>query len=250
MYSPTCALGGREWAFLAFVSSPAQPSDEFQRWLWLLTPVGAPVIEVLESPTHAPPHPGCVPRLARHDAEMPPGIPRLPGRQAPQEGRPRWEVESAFRYDIQGWTQVQIADSLDFRDHHLKVKGATVTQPKDDRSRSARRYVEAGRRTLAELGAWPWCLTREGALRRNTTWWTTEHYLIPLAVWHRNAFRDAIMDVLGTIEITTGTHDGARASEDRGRAADALYDEWYRRGLRTAKHVALASDHLAARDTL
>ena len=201
---------------------PAQPSKEFWEWLWHLTPAGAPVIEVLVS-SHAPPHPGCVPRVsARPEAEMPAGIHRLPGRQAPREGKPRWEVESAFRRNIQGWTETQIADNLDLVDH----LGPSSTSQEGDRPRSARRYVQAGRLTLAKLGAWPWCLTRDGAVWRDPRWWTTERYLRPLAAWHREAFIDSAMDALGTIEAAAGTHSGSRASEDRWRTADALYREW------------------------
>lgn len=205
-----------------------RPSWDLARWLWLLTPPGAPVIPVLQG-DRPPPHPGCVPYLGRHIPEWPhkernaalraqlPGEPiaRKPGTHAPRSGKLRWEVEAAFRRDINGASEGEVAQRLELTE-------GVDRQP--EASRSARRYVSNGRRSLADIGAWPWCLAPNGRPVRN--WWTQEHYLGPLARWHRLAFVRAANDLLGTVDMAVGSHDGERVSVDRWRAAEGLYADW------------------------
>lgn len=184
--------------FLERICPLREPGDELMRWLWLMTPANAPTVPLLEStgrndgPGHVPFLDAFAPReipawphSVRQNAvseALPIGVHREPGHQRPREGRQRWMLESAYLRDLRGSTTVQIADSLDLFDVQSRIT--------ERRSRSADRYIGPGRKTLAELGAWPWCLAEDGKLERR--WWTIERYAEALLVWHQNACIDAV----------------------------------------------------------
>lgn len=209
-----------------------RPSWELARWLWLLTPAGAPVVRVLQG-DRPPPYPGCVPYLGsdirgwpreQRDAALGnrlPGDPvaRKPGSHAPRRGKPRWEMEAAFWYDINGESEGDIAQ-------RLELTSDTGLRPEPgDSSRSVRRYLRQGRSHLSAMNAWPWCLApRRGCPPHE--WWIQEHYLAPLARWHRLAFVNVANDLLATIEIATDSHNGERVSRERWVAAQRLYADW------------------------
>jgi len=111
----------------------------------------------------------------------------------------------AARRDLWGWTQLQIRDSLDLRDVSSAAAG--------DGSRSARRYVSLGRKQLAQVGAWPWCIARGGVLPPR--WWTDREYAERLAAWWYVAWCEDYNDLLGTADRLAGDDSNQRVSGDR-----------------------------------
>jgi hypothetical protein len=206
------------------------PSEELTRWLWLMTPPGAPTVPVLES-TGRDDGPGHVPLLwtaqtadlwqmdsrARIDAvrsRLPQGVAREPGTHRPRAGRGRWAIEAAYLRDVWGHSEAEIGERLELYDtDEAKTAGS-------DRCRQARTYVSSGRRTLASLGAWPWALDDEGRLERQ--WWTIERYAAALLVWHELSCVQAIEDAL---RATRGliTPPMWRSLADTWRPAHDLY---------------------------
>lgn len=198
------------------------PSWDLIDWLWNLIPPGAPVIPVgTAAPdgmkdsrldTFRPVGLPCI-RLAasppivgfrEHWTEqiaerMPATYARAPGRQAPRKGIKLWQMEAAVYRDLVGSGTAEIADVLDLRDD--STRGA------ENGSRSARRYVEAGRRQLVALGAWPWALQPldDGVLPRG--WHRAEHFATALAHWHYYATRETLQDCLRRVERAAGSTD-------------------------------------------
>ena len=97
----------------------------------------------------------------------------------------RWRLEAAVLSDLRGLTNLEIADLLDITDDSSR-NGAGD-------SRSVRRYVGPGRKELAALGAWPWCLTGGKPI---ANWWTDRRYAAALAQWHATASIDAVAEIL------------------------------------------------------
>jgi hypothetical protein len=181
-------------AFLARICPLPEPGEDLVRWLWLMTPAGAPTIPVLES-TDRDDGPGHVPLLtsprspgsALHEVRraLPEGLPREPGHRKPRRGADRWRIEAAHAHDLRGQSEVEVGASLDLFDSSGEAVG---------RCRRAGDYVRAGRELLAEFGAWPWALAPNGKLERR--WWTMERYALALLVWHQDACVHAIEDAL------------------------------------------------------
>jgi hypothetical protein len=210
------------------------PSPEFVRWLWVITPARAPTIEIIasEGREHGPGHvpllamlaPRDIPRVRGHDqrqavlASLPARVYRESGRQAPRSGVDRWGIECAYFRDLRGESSLEIADRLDLRDDQSRTG--------EGGSRSARRYYARGRKILASLGAWPWALAADGRLERN--WWRVERYADALLIWHREAFCDAVNDVLVTVDGLTVPQTW-RVGVERWNEAEALYLRWLER---------------------
>lgn len=190
------------------------PSPEFVQWLWALIPPGAPVIPLGLAPAAEDPAVvdgyvtrgvPCLPfaadpklspirpvRVQQIGERMPEIHRRLPGRQAPRAGVRMWQLEAAFHRDLMGLTTVEIADAMELRD---------ISSRNDENgSRSARRYVQAGRKRLLDLGAWPWLLEPETHGRLPTDWHRDRRYAEALAHWHHAAVTAALRDCLRTVE--------------------------------------------------
>lgn len=87
--------------------------------------------------------------------------------------------------DLRGFSSLEIADLLDIADDASR-NGA-------GNSRSVRRYVGPGRKELAALGAWPWCLTGGKPIAK---WWIDRRYASALANWHMSATTEAVSEIL------------------------------------------------------
>lgn len=183
-------------------------------WLWRITPPGAPLVPILDVP-HAP-GPGCVPfirerfplegrpptwpRRARDEqlvALVPAGLKRPrrgQGSPRPRDGHDRWRMEAAYFRDLYAEDEEQVANRLDLSFDGDLNRGT--------RSRSARRYVGAGRKLLSGLGAWPWCLDASGQL--GAQWWTERRYAVALAAWHFRAFADGLDELLRPVQWAAG----------------------------------------------
>ena len=206
-------------------------------WIWRITPFGAPLVPILHVP-HAP-GPGCVPFIAQSVSvaarppawpqgkrdetirvAVPAGLKRPRREQAtrPREGHARWRMEAAYFSDLWGEDEKQVADRLD-----LAVDAGADEHKRAPRSRSARRYVGEGRRLLAALGAWPWCMDEHGRLE--SRWWSRQRYAEALARWHFDAFADAYDDLLRPVQYVAGARPAWRAV-DYG-AAVRLYREQF-----------------------
>lgn len=223
---------------------PCGPSSDLARWLWLLTPTSAPLVPVVVENAPQPPHPGYMPLLYRlaqppvtswphrkRDAEiaarLPAGVHRKPGHQAPRAGKERWQMETAWHMDIHGQAQAEAAATLDLCDESYVGKAG---------SRSVRRYRLAGRAILSRLGAWPWCLDEAGELEER--WWETKRYAEALAAWHFDAFRNAVNDLLGTVELAAGRDLRWRTDANRLDHARQLYADWYADWYARTSHAA------------
>lgn len=195
------------------------PSPEFVQWLWALIPPGAPVIplgtatpaqdqaaEVDGYVTRGVP---CLPfaadpklspirpvRVQQISERMPEIHRRLPGRQAPRAGVRMWQLEAAFHRDLMGFTTTEIADAIELRDDSSRNA--------ENGSRSARRYVQAGRKRLLDLGAWPWLLEPETHGRLPTDWYRDRRYAEALAHWHYAAVTATLRDCLRTVAHAAG----------------------------------------------
>jgi hypothetical protein len=233
---------------------PPEPSPELALWLWHLTPPTAPTVPVLESRTrdddrYGGRDPGRVPvrddgpghvPLLRHDRgirsaherlqlvreTLPPGVRRQPDHHRPTIGKPRWEIESAFFHDVCGYSNLEIADALDFTDHKKQTWGSRSPE-----SRSARRYVEDGRKALAALGAWPWTLEENGKVDARG-WWRDDRFAIALFGWHEEATVMAINDALLAADCLSG-QETYRTNGDRLATATRLYRERLDRAVRS-----------------
>jgi hypothetical protein len=198
-----------------------KPSPEFVQWLWALIPPGAPVIPLGTGPrdgeqaatvdayiTRGVP---CLPfaadpklspirptRAQQISERMPEVRRRLPGRQAPRAGMRMWQLEAAFHRDLMGFTTAEIADAIELRD--------ISSRNEENGSRSARRYVQAGRKRLVDLGAWPWLLEPETHGRLPTDWYTQQRYAEALAHWHHAAVTATLRDCLRTVEHAAGSN--------------------------------------------
>src|SRR5205823_510488 len=88
----------------------------------------------------------------------------------------------------------------------------------------ARRYVEQGRRLLAELGAWPWCLAEGGFIPDR--WHTQRTYARALADWHYQQSLTVLVATFASVGWAAGSDDkyGGHAAID---AAKAAYREMY-----------------------
>src|SRR5689334_18372626 len=100
-----------------------EPSDELMRWLGLLMPADAPTVPILGADGRSVGI-GHVPLIEAFSSQelpvfptarrraianaLPAGIQRIPSRQAPREGIPRWSIESAFLRDIRGRSTTEI----------------------------------------------------------------------------------------------------------------------------------------------
>ncbi|OAI39920.1 hypothetical protein AYO39_02260 [Actinobacteria bacterium SCGC AG-212-D09] len=158
-----------DWTSFRYLNGPGRG---FARWLAQLLPPNADVIPVTgwERDGNRWRSFGFVPLIAelaqpilprqrtllRQElaVRMPPVVPRRPRHQAPWKGKPMWELNTAFAYDIYGVDTVTIAQALDLSDYLLYNPGVVL----DDESRGGYRYLKEGRARLAGLGAWPWCV--------------------------------------------------------------------------------------------
>lgn len=209
------------------VFCPLPDPPELARRLWLCTPPGAPTVPVLES-TGRDDGPGHLPlldrprglhqtprqRLENVRAALPDGVARVPGHQKPQVGRARWAIEAAYWRDIYGESEAAVGTRLDLYESW-----------DDERSRGARRYVSDGRRTLAEVGAWPWALDDAGRLERR--WWNRERYCEALFVWHERAFIENVNRALLSVDALRVRPEWAH--REGWRPARRLYVEWLER---------------------
>ena len=155
---------------------------------------------------------------------LPPGVHREPQHQAPRLGKRRWAIESAYRRHLLGHSELQIADSLDLTDHLNRVTGSRKRE-----SRSVRRYVKEGRKTLATLGAWPWAVEKDGRLDVRG-WWRDDRFAAALFAWHEEAFVMAYNDTLLSADNITG-RERYRTDGDRLSAGCDLHRERLRRRL-------------------
>jgi hypothetical protein len=220
-----------------------QPSWALVQWLWMLTPPGASVIPIGDYVPHGtkeydldayavkgvpclqlgaqPQMPGI--RSSRQGEirkRMPAAYRREPGRHAPRAGVPKWQMEAAFYRDLVGLTTAKLADELDFRDDS--------TRAAENGSRSARRYVEAGRVALMELGAWPWALEPENGGRLPAGWHYDLRYAAALAGWHHRETCETIEDCLSAVESAAGSTERwrtAAAAEVAREAYQRMYAE-------------------------
>lgn len=192
-------------------------------WLWRLIPPGALVVPVLAKlPEGSKDYPvdryntrgvPCLPdaakpplpardRRAQHAAlleRLPAAHQRIPERQAPRKGIPKWNLEAAFYADLVGLSTIEIADALDLRDD--------ASRNAENGSRSARRYLTPARKRLVELGAWPWALStdKNGLLPRG--WQRDQRYAAALGDWHYDAVTATLHDSLRTVEVAAGSTD-------------------------------------------
>lgn len=199
------------------------PSPDLERWLWIVTPRGAPVVPVLLSSVQeavaAPLLGQNAQSLARTIADrLPVGIHREPGLPDPKRARPRWGIEAAWMHDIRGLSEDEIAGGLG---RMTNADRRRVEDGDDRRSRTGRRYVTSGRHQLAELGAWPWTLSGENGMLP-ARWWEAERFARALAAWHETAFIYSLNDLLVSVD-QLGVDQTSRVLADRWFAARDLY---------------------------
>jgi hypothetical protein len=218
-----------------------QPSWGLVEWLWNLTPPGASVIPMGRRVPHGTKaydldaytvtgvpclRLGAQPRMpairSSRQVEirkrMPASFRREPGRHAPRAGIAKWQMEAAFYRDLVGMRTSELADVLDFRDDS--------TRAAENGSRSARRYVEAGRVALMELGAWPWALEPEDGGRLPAGWHRDLRYAGALAGWHHRETCETIEDCLSAVESAAGSRERWR-TEAAARMAEEAYQRMY-----------------------
>ena len=172
---------------------PPEPRDDvLVRWLAMLTPPAASVIELSLGP---------VPRIAEATCDLPPAIPRRPGTRAPQAGLAYWEMEAAYYRDLDGATSCEIARAMDLQiDLHRE----------NPRSSSADRYVRHGRALLNRLGAWPWAAVANGRLPAK--WREQPAFARPLARWHWEGWERGHLQQMRSVDWAGG--DEARWRRD------------------------------------
>jgi hypothetical protein len=163
---------------------------------------GVPCLPFAAEPKLSPIRPT---RVQQINARMPEIHRRLPGRQALRAGVRMWQLEAAFYRDLMGFTTAEIADAIELRDDS--------TRDGEGGSRSARRYVQAGRRRLLDLGAWPWLLEPETHGRLPANWHHDRRYAEALAHWHHAAVTATLRDCLRAVE---------HAADPNGRSLSTL----------------------------
>lgn len=220
-----------------------EPSWTLVQWLWMLIPPGASVVPMGGKVPHGTRGYnvagytvkgvpclalGARPRMSANRSSrqaevrerMPAAYRREPGRHAPRAGVPQWQMEAALYRDLVGMRTSELADVLDFRDDS--------TRAAENGSRSARRYVEAGRVALMELGAWPWALEPQNGGRLPAGWHHDLRYASALAGWHHRETCQTLADCLSTVETAAGSSERwstAAASRIAREAYQRMYAE-------------------------
>ncbi len=223
---------------------PIPDREDLLGWLCRLAPPGAPIVPLggyvrdgLRLPVR-PRHPELgVPLIAelanppmpsgrdeqRRELErrLPPHRFRKRPRHTPRAGVKRWHIYAAMMRDLRGASPQQLAEHFDFAD-------VSTMAAEGDASRSGRRYVAGGRRALAALGAWPWCLTApEGKL--DSQWYAHDRYAEALAMWHHRAAIDALEDVLVSVTVAGGDRGLFLRTMEGLKDAREIYERVYRR---------------------
>lgn len=236
--SPCGAFPAPDWHLFC----PPSPGVGVFRWLWDLTPPGASALpispEARADPAQYRPGPGFVPHLGgpaapradlslfpavrQHELawlveQYAPGLHRISGSRKPRAGTPAWRVEAAYRYDVLGASNAEIADGSEYVDAEQDYRG---------RSRSADRLVREGRQLLAALGAWPWVVAARGVLPAR--WFELEPYARALADWHRESVLMAANDALVAVDSITERQE-MRLTPDRIDTAERVYFERLKR---------------------
>ncbi len=223
---------------------PVPGREDLLGWLCRLAPPGAPMVPLggyvpdgLRLPLRPPHRELGVPLLAElANPPMPSGRDeqrrelgrRLPPhhfrkrpRRTPRAGVKRWHIYAAMMRDLRGASPQHLAEHFDFADVQTMAAEAGA-------SRSARRYVAEGRRALAALGAWPWCLTPpEGKL--DSQWYAHDRYAEALAMWHYRAAIEALEDVLASVAAGGGDRGLSLHTMEALEDARAVYERVYQR---------------------
>jgi len=133
----------------------------------------------------------------------------------------RWGIYAAMMRDLRGFSPQQLAKHFEFAD-------VSTMAAEEGASRSARRYAAHGRRALAALGAWPWCLTApEGTL--DSQWYSQDRYAEALAMWHHRAALEALEDVFLSVTVAAGDRSLFLHTMEGLKDAREIYERVYRR---------------------
>lgn len=161
-------------------------------WLGLLAPSGAPVVPLYRNYLGPP-----LLNVGPHDDR--PALKKID----------RDRAHSAYVRDIGTFTTRDLTTQLGLHVYEWL---------EDSGMRTARRYINDGRKLLSKLGAWPWTLAgTDGTLRDN--WHLDRDHAVRLADWHYNATVGAFMSTLGAARLASGAE---------------FHDDLWRRALRAA----------------
>jgi hypothetical protein len=133
---------------------------------------------------------------------------------------PLVRVRAAAEVDLLGRNVVDIGTSLGRVDSPPAWEHFRESQPPT--SRTAREYAKAGRRLLAQVGAWPWCVAIADDGRLPAEWWTRCAFDDALRTWIEDSATHTVIKLMQTLDEA---HGSARLWYSPWLDARALVDE-------------------------